>query len=179
MRVIEKQDDMLDFMEEPMGNSVGDDAPNGPPEQDDLANLVRCIVKAGDARKAENIVALRVSEVSTLTSFVVILCGNSRPQNQAITAAIKNDVEEQHGMLPGSTGVPEGNADSGWMVLDYGSIMVHIMTPKSRLFYNIEGQWKDKGGEYMDLSDVVLPNTVEGAIGGTMEMSKDEDPFWS
>ena len=37
-------------------------------------------------------------------------------------------------------GVPEGSADSGWILLDYGEVMVHIMTPKSRLFYDIEGQ---------------------------------------
>ena len=65
-----------------MGSSVGDGPAQVPPEQDELSDLVRCVVKAGDARKAENIVALRVSDVSTLTSFVVILCGNSRPQNQ-------------------------------------------------------------------------------------------------
>jgi len=34
--------------------------------------------------------------------------------------------------------------------------MVHVMTPKSRLFYDMEGQWKSRGGEYMDLSDVLI-----------------------
>ena len=60
--------------------------------------------------------------------------------------------------------------------------MVHVMTPKSRLFYNIEGQWKDKGGEYMNLDNIVLPNTVPGdaARVGTMQgIAKEDDPFWS
>ena len=179
--VIDKQKDMLDFINEPQGNSVGDDPPNVPPEQDELADLVRCVVKAADGRKADNIVALRVSQVSTLTSFLVILSGNSRPQNQAIAAAIQDDVSEQYDLLPGSTGVPEGSAESGWMVLDYGSVMVHIMTPKSRLYYNVEGQWKEKGGEYMDLTNILVPNTVEETptIGGTMNIDKEDDPFWS
>ena len=173
--------DMIDFINQPMDTMVGDDPPNAPPESDDLADLVRCVVRAADGRKADNIVALRVSAVSTMTSFLVILCGNSRPQNQAIAAAIKNDVQEEFNMLPGFTGVPEGDAQSGWIVLDYGSVMVHVMTPKSRLFYNVEGQWKDKGCEYMDLSDILIPNTVEGQpAAGRMEgVHKDQDPFWS
>jgi ribosome-associated protein len=121
---------------------------------------------------------------SYLSMFIsvaqVVLSGNSRPQNQAIAAAIQRAVLEEFEIRPGGTGIPEGNADSGWMVLDYGSVMVHVMTPKSRLFYNIEGQWKDKGGEYMQLSDILIPNTVEGeTLKGTMEIPQEEDPFWS
>jgi ribosome-associated protein len=173
--------DMIDFINQPMGSLVGDKPSNVPPERDELADLVRCIVRAADGRKADNIVAMRVSEVSTMTSFVVVVCGNSRPQNQAIASAVKKDVEEQYELLPGSTGVPEGDSLSGWIVLDYGSIMVHVMTPKSRLFYNIEGEWKDKGSQYMDISDILVPNSVNSQNpSGTMEgMSKDEDPFWS
>lgn len=173
---------MVDFINEPMDSKsmVGDSPTNVPPERDELADLVRCIVRAADGRKAENIVAYRVAKVSTLTTFIVILSGNSRPQNQAIAAAVKNDVEEEFDMLPGATGVPEGTADSGWMVLDYGGVMVHVMTPKSRLYYNVEGQWQDKGGEEMDLSDVIIPNVVDTTTGlGNTDSSQEDDPFWS
>jgi ribosome-associated protein len=171
---------LVDFINQPMGSMVGDEPSHQvPPERDELADLVRCVVRAADGRKADNVVAMRVSKVSTMTSFVVIVSGNSRPQNQAIAAAVKADVSEQYDMLPGSSGVPEGDAQSGWIVLDYGSIMCHIMTPKSRLYYNVEGQWKDKGGEYMDLSDVLIPNSMENSAGAMEGMSKDEDPFWS
>ena len=98
--------------------------------------MVRTIVKAADGRKADNIVALQVAQITTVTSYMVVLSGSSRPQNQAIAAAIMDDMEEIHGIHQN----PQGTADSGWMVVDYGSIMVHIMTPKSRLYYNIEGQ---------------------------------------
>ena len=63
---------MIDFMNKPMETTVGDNPPQVPPEQDELADMVRCIVRAADGRKAENIVALRVSKVSSVTSFLVI-----------------------------------------------------------------------------------------------------------
>jgi ribosome-associated protein len=189
---------MLDFIEEPLDSRdlVGD-APSRlvPPEMDEMADLVRCVVRAADGRKADNIVALRVSAVTTVASFMVIVTGNSRPQNRAIASAVKDDVQTHFGgILPGSRGVPEGTADSGWTVLDYGSVMVHVMTPKSRLFYNVEGQWRDKGGEYMNLQDVILPNSAVDAqgsgqpepgrkqltvVGRMEELSLQEDPFWS
>jgi ribosome-associated protein len=180
-----KNQPMLNFMDKPVTNreTVGDNPPPASiaPEDDPAADLVRCIVRAADGRKAENIVALRVSPVSTLTSFLVILSGNSRPQNQAIAAAISNDVMEEFNMRPQGNGVPEGTAESGWMLLDYGAVMVHVMTPKSRLFYNVEGQWRDKGAQEVDISDVIIPNAIDGAtLGGTMDIQQEEDdPFWS
>jgi len=177
-----KNDQFLDFMGKPVPNSVGDEPrPETVPIQEDpSSDLVRAIVKAADGRKAENIVALRVSPVSTLTNFMVILSGNSRPQNQAIAAAIRNDIMEEYNLRPIGNGVPEGSADSGWMLLDYGDVMVHIMTPKSRLYYNVEGQWREKGGMAMDISDVIVPNKVGGTMEGTMDIEQEEDdPFWS
>jgi len=180
-----KNKNMVSFMDKPVTNAetVGDNPrPETVPIEDDpAADLVRSIVKAADGRKAENIVALRVSPVSTLASFLVILSGNSRPQNQAIAAAIREDVMEEYDIRPMGNGVPEGSAESGWMLLDYGDVMVHVMTPKSRLYYNIEGQWREKGAKELDISDVIIPNTVEEfAVGGTMDIEEEEDdPFWS
>ena len=178
------QRDMIEFIEQPVDSLAADaasmDASNI--DDSDTINLVRCIAKAADGRKADDIVALRVNHVSTLTTFLVILSGNSRPQNQAIAAAIVKDVEEHYGLKPGGTGVPEGSPESGWMVLDYGSVMVHIMTPKSRLYYNVEGQWRDKGGEAMDLSDVLIPNSVVLGNDGNNApdtIQAEDDPFWS
>lgn len=177
----DKVDAMLDFINEPVSNTVGDII-KVPPEQDDLADMVRTICRAADGRKAEDIVAMRVSKISTLTSFLVICSGNSRPQNQAIVAAISDSMMEEYEMKTQGNGVVEGSADSGWMLLDYGSVMVHVMTPKSRLFYDVEGQWRKRGGEYMDLGGVILPNTAEeeATLGGTMGgVSQEDDPFWS
>jgi ribosome-associated protein len=177
---------MLNFMDKLVVNNVGDNPrPESIPIQDDpSADLVRCIVKAADGRKAENIVALRVSPVSTLTSFMVFLSGNSRPQNQAIAAAIQKDVQEQFDRRPLGNGVPEGSAQSGWTLLDYGSVICHVMTSKSRLYYNMEGQWREKGGMEMDLSNIIVPNTSGTKTTSPMDSITDveeeaDDPFWS
>ena len=77
------QQDLLDFMNEPLSESVDASLVTpGPPASDELAPLIRTIVKAADMRKAEDVVAFRVSRVSSVASFVVICSGNSRPQNQ-------------------------------------------------------------------------------------------------
>jgi ribosome-associated protein len=179
------QNNMLDSMEEPVETLVGDlhTQTTNSAEEQELFDFVSCIAKAADGRKADDIVALKVSHVTTLCSCLVILSGNSRPQNQAITAAIQNEVIAKYDQRPGGSGVPEGSSDSGWMLLDYGSVMVHIMTPKSRLYYNVEGQWRDKGGVEMDISHVLIPNKPESITGDLTGdngfVEKEDDPFWS
>jgi ribosome-associated protein len=145
---------------------------------DSVVTLMHCIVRAADGRKAENIVALYVAHLTTMTSVLVVVSGNSRPQNQAICAAIRTAVSDLNQNLQlnnddndsnsnsnsetikssvvqyAQPGI-EGSAESGWMILDYGSVMVHVMTPKSRLFYNIEGKWKQP-----------QPMTIVGGAGG-------------
>lgn len=192
-----KIDDFVDFMEAPPGNDghfevedayTGDDAG---PNADSLAPLVRCIVRAADMRKAEDIRAIRVSKLTATTSFVVVVSGNSRPQNQAIAASVQSSVSdfESRDKRTKGNGVPEGSADSGWILLDYGDVMVHVMTPKSRLFYDIEGKWEK--GEDMDLRELLVPNSMSGAAdlenngaaaglgGGMANLDEEDDPFWS
>eukprot|EP01082_Thalassiosira_pseudonana_P008338 g7537.t1 g7537 contig24:847294-848130(+) len=191
--------DVLDGINElpSFPNSVDPaDVPDGLVSDDPLTPLIHSIVHSADMRKASDIVALRVTSCTSLTNFVVIVSGTSRPQNQAIANSIAKDVEEKYdGKRCLGKGVPEGSADSGWILLDYGEVMVHVMTPKSRLFYDIEGQWKSRGGEYMDLSDVLVDeinaakaaanNPLDGDEGDErsmkerLDVEKEEDPFWS
>jgi len=147
-------------------------------------------------RKATDIVALRVTQCTSLTNFIIVISGTSRPQNQAIANSIKSDVEELYdGKRCLGKGIPEGSADSGWILLDYGEVMVHVMTPKSRLFYDMEGQWRERGGKELDLGDVILDEFGGTSVGGVvgesegseeersmrerLDVEKEEDPFWS
>ena len=154
---------------------------------DPLVPLVETIVRAADKRKASFISAFRVFQLTEVTTFMITIEGNSKPQNQAIANAIEEDLEVEFKETPYSK---EGTAASGWLLLDYGSIMVHIMTPQMRKFYKLEQKWKD--AESMDVSHLITPN--EGGTGSTYtppdedldpEMQKlgedidKEDPFWS
>lgn len=181
-----KTDDLLDVIESPPVPDgrlpVDQNNESISPNMDPLAPLVETIVKAADMRKASDIRAIRVSQLTATTSFVIIVSGNSRPQNQAIAGAIQDEVMIfEDGMRTKGNGVPEGDANSGWILLDYGDIMVHIMTPKSRLFYDIEGRWEK--GEDMNLDHILIPNAPlagDAALGGAMGgLEKEDDPFWS
>lgn len=171
----------------------------------DTLHLVERIVRAADGRKAEDIICLHVESCTTLCSVLVICSGNSRPQNQAICKAIQQSVADaivdavddvddlgvvgmQQQQQQQSVVIPEGTADSGWILLDYGSVMVHIMTPKSRLFYNIPGQWIEKGAHVMmGMQQILIPNTITNNNNKVTDEEEEEeevsipeqDPFWS
>ena len=102
--------------------------------RDPLLPLVRAAARAADMRKAADVVALRVSALTVVTEFMIVCVGTSRPQNNAIAAAIADELETDHGRSPKR----EGSADGGWIVLDYGDVLVHVMSPRAREFYDLE-----------------------------------------
>lgn len=72
------------------------DIPPGSVNDDPLADFIETIVHAADMRKASDIVAMRVTRCTSLTNFIVVVSGTSRPQNQAIANSVMVDVEEKH-----------------------------------------------------------------------------------
>ncbi|NET52253.1 MAG: ribosome silencing factor [Merismopedia sp. SIO2A8] len=117
-------------------------------DSDDALILVREIVKAADARKASDIKVLKVSEVSYLTDFFVVVTGFSNAQIRAIARSIDEHVEETLQRQPERT---EGLNDGGWVLLDYGETIVHIFLPQEREFYNLEAFWGH--AETIDISN--------------------------
>jgi ribosome-associated protein len=162
-------------------------ASNPPPiplSEDPSLPMVEDIIRAVDKRKAKNIKAIRICHLTEVTTFMVICEGNSRPQNQAIANAVEEDVLLNFQEQPNK----EGDAASGWVLLDYASVIVHIMTPQMRNFYKLEKRWKES--EEMDIDYLLLPDAPND---GTYDASddaeffdseggapaEDEDPFWS
>ena len=101
-------------------------------------DLAATIAAAAGERKAGDILVLRVADVSYLADYFVIMTGYSRVQVRAIAAAIEDKVEAEWQRRPLHT---EGQADSSWILLDYGEVIVHIMMPGEREFYNLEAFW--------------------------------------
>lgn len=106
--------------------------------QDMSKGLALTIAEAADDRKAGDIVILKVGEVSYLADFFVIVTGYSKAQVRAISQAIEHKVEMEWQRRSLRT---EGVAESSWILQDYGEVIVHILLPQEREFYNLEAFW--------------------------------------
>ena len=87
-----------------------------------------------------NTVMLDIRPVSFLGDFFVVSSGESERQIQAIVEEIRLQVKRKLRTLPHHI---EGTASSGWMLMDYGSVIVHIFSPAMRDYYQLESLWSD------------------------------------
>ncbi len=100
----------------------------------DAERLARAIVDQLDERQAEAIVLLDVEPVTDLADFFVIATANSRRQFGALEDALRH--------VP-DTPFPrrEGTSDGGWLLCDFGSVVVHIFDRETREYYDLDGLW--------------------------------------
>jgi ribosome-associated protein len=82
-------------------------------------------------------VLLRTAEVTTMADYFVICSGRSDRQVQALAGSIVDQLREE-GVRP--LGV-EGEAGARWILLDYGSVIVHVFAPEEREYYGLERLW--------------------------------------
>jgi ribosome-associated protein len=111
---------------------------DAPAEEQALA-LARRIVDLASDKKASDIVLLEVRELTTLADYFVICSGRSERQLGAIADGIIEGVRED-GQKPIGR---EGSANAHWLLVDYGSVIVHVMAPPERDFYQLERLWAD------------------------------------
>ena len=104
------------------------------------AELATMCVEIAEDRKAENIIQLKLTELSSLADYFVLCTGNSEPHIRAIAERIARDVRERTGKHARSV---EGTPESKWMVIDLGDVIVHILSPEMRELYQIESLWGD------------------------------------
>ncbi|MBN3887881.1 MULTISPECIES: ribosome silencing factor [unclassified Nostoc] len=114
--------------------------------------LAATIAVAASDRKAGEILLLKVAEVSYLADYFVMMTGYSRAQVRAIAQAIEGKVETELQRRPLRT---EGKVEGSWVLQDYGDVIVHIMMPKEREFYNLEAFW-------IHAERISLPESDEG-----------------
>jgi ribosome-associated protein len=107
---------------------------------DKAEKLAYICAKTADDHKAENVMTLKVSGLSVIADYFVLCTGNSIPHISAISDSIIREVREKMELRPrGIDGVPS----SLWTVIDYGSVIVHVLSPKMREQYNLESLWGD------------------------------------
>ncbi|MGB9836308.1 MAG: ribosome silencing factor [Candidatus Saccharicenans sp.] len=104
-----------------------------------LPREVRLSIKASQDKKAEGICVLDLRELTSFTDYFVIMQGNSSRQNIAIYENIEQELAKEK-IKP--FGV-EGLENAEWILLDYGSFIVHIFSRQAREYYALEKLWAD------------------------------------
>lgn len=110
--------------------------------------IVAKAVKALDDKKAEEIKVIRISELTVMADYFIIANGTSNTHVRALAEEAEYALSEA-GENPRSI---EGRS-TGWILLDYGSVMIHVFTPRDRDYYNLERLWQD--GEEIDISNII------------------------
>jgi len=98
-----------------------------------------CVAIADD-RKAENILQLKVTDLSFIADYFVIATANSQPHMKAVSETIGRDLRNKHNVRPLHV---EGKPQSGWILMDYGMVVVHVLTEEARELYDLENLWGD------------------------------------
>jgi ribosome-associated protein len=103
----------------------------------DATELAHKIVEIASDKKGNDIVLLRTAELTSMADFFVICSGRSDRQVQALAGAIVDELRDE-GIRP--LGV-EGRQSARWILLDFGSVIVHVFAPDEREFYGLERLW--------------------------------------
>ncbi|MFZ5918605.1 MAG: ribosome silencing factor [Chloroflexota bacterium] len=106
----------------------------------DSQELAHLALDAIAEKMGLNTVILDIRPVSLLGDYFVICSGESDRQIQAIVDEIRFQVKKQLGIIPLRI---EGTSASGWMLMDYGGVIVHIFSPATRDYYQLEALWSD------------------------------------
>jgi ribosome-associated protein len=96
-------------------------------------------IKAILGRKALNVVALDVAEMTSYADVFIFCSGRSNRQVIAIADHIKANLKK-HNIKPINV---EGTKDGHWVLLDYGHVIIHVFYEPVREFYDLEGLWVD------------------------------------
>ena len=101
--------------------------------------LAHAIFDVLDAKKGQNIKVLRVHDQTVITDYFVICTGNSSTQVKSLAGEVEYKLE-QRGVDPLHF---EGRDGNGWIVLDYGTVIVHVFNRENRDFYKLEKLYGD------------------------------------
>ena len=104
----------------------------------DSLELAKRIVEIAEDRQASDIVLLDIQPVSLVADYFVIGSGNSERQLSTLTRTITDTVKQESRRAPLHAA---SDSSSGWVLLDYGDVVVHLFTPAEREYYQLEELW--------------------------------------
>ena len=108
----------------------------------------KAIVKILDEKKATDITVIETQELTVMSDYFVIASGTSNTHVRSLAEDVEEAMEKQGVAIDHV----EGRA-TGWILLDYGCVLVHVFDPESREYYNLERLWGD--ASKVDISDIV------------------------
>jgi ribosome-associated protein len=103
--------------------------------------IARRIVDVLADHQAEDVVQLEISAIASFADYFVIATGLNPRHMTALLNALDKDLPNE-GIQPLRR---EGEASSGWVLVDFGAVIVHVFTPEDRVFYDLEGLWSRAG----------------------------------
>ena len=110
-----------------------------------MANIA---YKALDDKKGEDIKIIDISTVSTIADYFIIANGSNENQVRALVESVEDELAKAGFIVKQREGYGLGN----WVLLDFGSIIVHVFDKENRLFYDLERIWRD--GKYVDVENL-------------------------
>lgn len=124
-------------------------------------------LEAACGRKATDLVALDVRELTSYADIFLIMSAASTRQVKAIADHVRRSLKKQKIRAMSVDGVEEGQ----WVLMDYGDILIHIFYEPVRGFYDLEGLWAD--------AKPVAEDRIAELSAGAGDMEEDEDDgFW-
>jgi len=107
---------------------------------------VRCAAGAALDKRAAELVVLDVQGLSSVTDYFLVCSGKSTTHMATITDAIRDELKRE-GARPLHV---EGVAASGWILLDYGDVLMHVFLEETRAYYALERLWGDAPAVSLD-----------------------------
>ncbi|NLV43200.1 MAG: ribosome silencing factor [Candidatus Hydrogenedentes bacterium] len=108
-------------------------------DKKDLLKKVQAVAEAVAGKKAKDIKAYNVSGLTLIADAFVLCTANSEPQLKAVANAARESVREAgyHVLRV------EGDQRSGWLVIDFGDVILHVFRNQARVFYDLDRMWGD------------------------------------
>lgn len=102
-----------------------------------LEEMKLAVIDALEDIKAFDIAVMDVHKLTSMTSYMIVASANSTRQAKSIADNVRKKLKEKGADLRGT----EGEKDGEWVLVDLGEIVVHIMIPSARAYYNLEQLW--------------------------------------
>lgn len=109
-------------------------------KQIDSRVIAEFCAKEAEEKKALDIVSLKVTELTTIADYFVLCTAQSEPQMRALSNWIQKSIFEELAVKPVKV---NGESASKWILIDFGAVIIHIMTSEMRDRYQLEKLWGD------------------------------------